>query len=200
MNYASIKKTDIANGVGVRVSLFVSGCTHHCKECFNPETWNFEYGNPFTKEVEEELLEALKPPHIKGLTLLGGEPLEPVNQRGLISFLRKVKERFPHKTIWCYTGYTLERDLWGEEALGKDSRNGKPGKESGEDEGKKSLGKARCEITEEFLGLLDILVDGEFVIEQKDIRLKFRGSSNQRILDMKKSMEERQAVLVEEFL
>lgn len=209
MNYASIKKTDIANGVGVRVSLFVSGCTHHCKECFNPETWNFEYGNPFTKEVEEELLEALKPPHIKGLTLLGGEPLEPVNQRGLISFLRKVKERFPHKTIWCYTGYTLERDLWGEEALGKDSRNGKPGKESGEDEGKKSPGedegkkspgKARCEVTEEFLGLLDILVDGEFMIEQKDIRLKFRGSSNQRILDMKKSMEERRAVLAEEFL
>lgn len=199
MNYASIKKTDIANGVGVRVSLFVSGCTHHCKECFNPETWNFEYGNPFTKEVEEELLEALKPPHIKGLTLLGGEPLEPVNQRGLLPFLRKVKERFPDKTIWCYTGYTLERDLWGEE-LGKDSGNEKPEKDSGEDERKKKPGKARCEVTEEFLRLLDILVDGEFIIEQKDIRLKFRGSANQRILDMKRSMEERRAVLAEEFL
>lgn len=186
MNYASIKKTDIANGVGVRVSLFVSGCTHHCKECFNPETWNFEYGDPFTEEVEEELLEALKPPHISGLTLLGGEPLEPVNQRGLISFLRKVKERFPQKTIWCYTGYTLERDLWGED--------------SGEADGKKRTGKARCEVTEEFLRLLDILVDGEFILEQKNIRLKFRGSANQRILDMKKSMEKRQAVLAEEFL
>lgn len=176
MNYASIKKTDIANGVGVRVSLFVSGCTHHCKECFNPETWNFEYGDPFTKEVEEELLEALKPSHIKGLTLLGGEPLEPVNQRGLIAFLRKVKERFPDKTIWCYTGYTLERDLWGEE------------------------GKAHCEVTDELLGLLDILVDGEFMIEKKDIRLKFRGSSNQRILDVKKSIEEKRAVLATDFL
>lgn len=176
MNYASIKKTDIANGVGVRVSLFVSGCTHHCKECFNPETWNFEYGDPFTKEVEEELLEALKPPHIKGLTLLGGEPLEPVNQRGLIAFLRRVKERFPDKTIWCYTGYTLERDLWEEE------------------------GRAWCEVTEELLGLLDILVDGEFMIEKKDIRLKFRGSSNQRILDMKKSTEEKRAVLATDFL
>lgn len=187
MNYASIKKTDIANGVGVRVSLFVSGCTHHCKECFNPETWNFEYGNPFTKEVEDELLEALKPSYIKGLTLLGGEPMEPVNQRGLLPFLRRVKERFPDKTIWCYTGYTLERDLWGEEIPDGDSPNDK-------------AGKARCEVTEEFLNLLDVLVDGEFVIEKKDIRLKFRGSSNQRILDMKRSMEEKKAVSMGDIL
>lgn len=193
MNYASIKKTDIANGVGVRVSLFVSGCTHHCKECFNPETWNFEYGEPFTKEVEDELLEALEPAHIKGLTLLGGEPMEPVNQRGLMPFLRRVKERFPDKTIWCYTGYTLERDLWGEGPSGKSSEGKDP-------KGQAPEGQARCEVTEEFLGLLDVLVDGEFILGQKDIRLKFRGSSNQRILDMKKSMEERQAVLVPEFL
>ena len=194
MNYASIKKTDIANGVGVRVSLFVSGCTHHCKGCFNPETWNFEYGNPFTEEAEEELLEALKPAHITGLTLLGGEPLEPDNQRELISLLRKVKERFPDKTIWCYTGYTLEQDLWGEEDTGN------VGDGFGESFVEETAGKARCEITEEFLGFLDILVDGEFMMEQKDIRLKFRGSANQRILDMKKSMKERRAVLAEEFL
>lgn len=178
MNYASIKKTDIANGVGVRVSLFVSGCTHHCKECFNPETWNFEYGDPFTEEVEEELLKALEPVHIKGLTLLGGEPMEPDNQRVLVPFLRKVKERFPNKTIWCYTGYTLESDLWG---TAPDTQG--------------RVGRARCEVTEEFLSFLDILVDGEFMIDKKDIRLKFRGSFNQRILDMKESMKEKKAVL-----
>ena len=172
----------------------MSGCTHHCKGCFNPETWNFEYGNPFTEEVEEELLEALKPAHITGLTLLGGEPLEPDNQRELISLLRKVKERFPDKTIWCYTGYTLEQDLWGEEDTGN------VGDGFGESFVEETAGKARCEITEEFLGFLDILVDGEFMMEQKDIRLKFRGSANQRILDMKKSMKERRAVLAEEFL
>lgn len=183
MNYASIKKTDIANGVGVRVSLFVSGCTHHCRECFNPETWNFEYGKPFTKEVEEELLQALSPSHIKGLTLLGGEPMEPDNQRALVPFLRKVKERFPNKSVWCYTGYTLERDLLGTRA-----------------DGSAGSGRARCEVTEEFLNMLDILVDGEFQIDLKDIRLKFRGSSNQRILDMKETMKKRKAVLVEEFL
>lgn len=183
MNYASIKKTDIANGVGVRVSLFVSGCTHHCRECFNPETWNFEYGKPFTKEVEEELLQALSPSHIKGLTLLGGEPMEPDNQRALVPFLRKVKERFPNKSVWCYTGYTLESDLLGTHA-----------------DGSAGAGRARCEVTEEFLNMLDILVDGEFQIDLKDIRLKFRGSSNQRILDMKETMKKRKAVLVEEFL
>ena len=197
MNYAAIKKTDIANGVGVRVSLFVSGCTHHCKECFNPETWNFEYGNPFTKEVEEEVLEALKPPHIAGLSLLGGEPMEPVNQRGLLTFLRRVKERFPEKTIWCYTGYTLEWDLWGEEGGGNPEEASEIGSEA--DSGNGKAGKAHCEVTEEFLGLLDVLVDGEFIIGQKDIRLKFRGSANQRILDMKKTMEMRRAVLLEKF-
>lgn len=183
MHYGVIKKTDIANGVGVRVSLFVSGCTHHCKECFNPETWNFEYGEVFTEEVEEELLKALDADFIQGLTLLGGEPMEPENQRALVPFLRKVKERFPNKTIWCYTGYTLESDLWGSipDDLGR-------------------TGRARCEVTDEFLSLLDILVDGEFVMEKKDIRLKFRGSSNQRILDMKSTLKEKKAVLEEEFV
>ncbi len=174
MNYGEIKKTDIANGTGVRVSLFVSGCTHHCKGCFNPETWNFEYGKPFTQEVEEELLTALAPAHINGLTLLGGEPMEPRNQRVLVPFLRKVKEEFPHKTIWCYTGYTLEQDLLGD-------------------------GRATCEVTDEFLACLDVLVDGEFELDKKDIRLKFRGSSNQRILDVPASLKAGVAVWVEEF-
>lgn len=181
MYYASIKKTDIANGVGVRVSLFVSGCTHHCRECFNPETWNFEYGKPFTREVEDELLEALSPSHIKGLTLLGGEPFEPANQRALLPFVRRVKERFPKKTIWCYTGYTLESDLLGVCA-----------DEAGR------VGCARCEATDRLLALLDILVDGEFRIDLKDIRLRFRGSSNQRILDMKETLKRKQAVLAGE--
>ena len=183
MNYAEIKKTDIANGDGVRVTLFVSGCTHHCKECFNPETWNFEYGKPFTQETQEELLEALKPSYIKGLTLLGGEPMEPANQKALVPFLQKVKMQFPNKTIWCYTGYTLESDLLGSAA-----------------DAKGRVGRARCEVTEELLSMLDILVDGEFQIDKKDIRLKFRGSSNQRILNMKETIQRQTAVLAQEFI
>lgn len=183
MNYGEIKKTDIANGTGVRVSLFVSGCTHHCKGCFNPETWNFEYGNPFTKEVEEELLRALAPTHICGLTLLGGEPMEPVNQKALVPFLKKVKEQFPNKTIWCYTGYTLERDLLGncEDDLGR-------------------CGRAKCEVTDVFLSYLDVLVDGKFEIDKKDIRLKFRGSSNQRIIDVKASLKAGKTVMIDELM
>lgn len=176
MYYGSVKKTDIANGVGVRVTLFVSGCTHHCKECFNPETWNFQYGNLFTKEVEEEIIEALKPSFVKGLTLLGGEPLEPQNQEALLPFVKRVKELYPDKNIWCYTGYTLEHDL----LPGSDSR-------------------AYCVYTDEILRYIDVLVDGEFKIEKKDIRLKFRGSSNQRILDLQKSLQENRAVWLAEF-
>lgn len=182
MNYGEIKKTDIANGPGVRVSLFVSGCTHHCKGCFNPETWNFEYGKPFTKMVEDELLDALAPAHISGLTLLGGEPMEPSNQQALVPFLRRVKDRFPYKTIWCYTGYRLEADLLG----------------TCEDESGRS-GRARCEVTDEFLSYLDVLVDGEFILDKKDIRLKFRGSSNQRIMDVQASLQNGKAVMIEEF-
>ena len=176
MNYGLIKKTDIADGVGVRVSLFVSGCTHHCKGCFNPETWNFEYGKPFTRETEDEIIEALKPGFVKGLTLLGGEPLEPQNQTVLLPFLEKVKVIYPDKNIWCYTGYTLEKDL----LFGAKSR-------------------ARCEATDALLKFIDVLVDGEFQIDKKDIRLKFRGSSNQRILDLPKSLAAKKAVWVAEF-
>ena len=171
MNYANIKKYDIANGIGVRVSLFVSGCTHHCKNCFNQETWDFLYGKEFTKDVEDEIINALKPSHIKGLTLLGGEPFEPRNQRGLINFLRRVKEELPNKDIWAYSGYTLDTDLL--------------------------TGKARCEVTDEMLSYLDVLVDGEFVERLKDITLKFRGSSNQRLIDMKKTLQKNEIVLLD---
>ncbi len=161
MNYSEIKTYDIANGLGVRTSLFVSGCTHHCKGCFNPDTWDFNYGKPFTKEIMEEVLNSCKPEYISGLTLLGGEPMEVENQRGLIELLREFKSRYPKKNIWVFTGYTLESDL-----LDKN-------------------GKARCELTDEILSLVDIMVDGEFILEKKDITLEFRGSSNQRILDLR---------------
>lgn len=164
MYYGEIKKTDIANGEGVRVSLFVSGCTHRCEGCFNPETWNFCYGREFTQETKKELLNALSPDFINGLTLLGGEPFEPQNQRALVPFLKKVRERYPHKNIWCYTGYLFDEELL------KDSR-------------------ARCEVTDEMLSMIDVLVDGEFRQELKNITLKFRGSENQRIINVKKSLE-----------
>ena len=163
MNYAKINKNDIANGIGVRVTLFVSGCTHFCKGCFNSEAWDFNYGQPFTTEVEEELLEALAPSWIDGLTLLGGEPMEPQNQRALLPFLKRIKEMYPQKTIWCFSGYTLEDELL------KDSR-------------------ARCEVTDEMLSLIDVLVDGEFVEELMDISLRFKGSSNQRLIDLKPTL------------
>ncbi len=165
MNIAEIKKTDIANGEGVRVSLFVSGCTRHCKNCFNSVAWDFSYGRPFDEALQEEVLTALSPDYIAGLSLLGGEPFEPANQRGLLPFVKKFRERFPQKTVWCYTGYTLG-------------------------EGKMREPQANCEATGELLSLLDILVDGPFVEELKDIRLKFRGSSNQRVIDLKKTRKE----------
>lgn len=174
MNYGEIKKTDIANGEGVRVSLFVSGCTHHCPGCFNSETWDFGFGKKFTRETEHELLELLKPSYIAGLSLLGGEPMEPENQRALLPFLHRVKEAYPKKTIWCYTGYLFDRELQGQ-------------------------GRAVCEATEELLSLLDVLVDGEFVQEKKNISLRFRGSENQRIIDVKKSLENGKTVQIFEF-
>lgn len=170
MNYANIKYNDIANGEGVRTSLFVSGCTHHCPHCFNPETWDFNYGNELTEEVENKILESLKPNHINGLTLLGGEPMEPANQKGLLSLVKKVKELLPNKTIWCYTGYLFDEELL------KTSR-------------------ARCPWTDELLSYIDILVDGEFKIDFKDITLRFKGSSNQRIIDVKKSLAEHKVIL-----
>lgn len=164
MNYGEIKKCDIANGLGIRVSLFVSGCEHHCKNCFNYMTWDYNYGKPFTKETEEEIIEALKPSYINGLTLIGGEPFEPQNQRDLLPFVKRVRELLPEKSIWCYTGFVLETELLG------DSR-------------------ARCEVTDELLSNIDVLVDGRFVEELKNITLKFRGSSNQRVIDIKKTLQ-----------
>ena len=164
MNYAEIKTCDIANGEGVRVSLFVSGCTHHCKNCFNKETWSFDYGKPFTDETEDYIIKELKPGYIDGLTLLGGEPFEPQNQRALLPFLRRVRELYPNKNIWCYTGYLFDKELLNES-------------------------RARCEATDEMLSLIDVLVDGEFVQELYNISLQFRGSSNQRIIDVPKSLE-----------
>ena len=162
MNYCNIKRRDIADGIGVRVTLFVSGCTHHCKGCFQPETWDFAYGQPFDEAAEETIFAELGQPFVNGLTLLGGEPFEPDNQRGLLPLLREVKERFPDKTVWAYSGYTWE-ELTGSS-------------------------RARCEATDEMLSLLDVLVDGEFVEELRDITLRFRGSSNQRLLDVPKSL------------
>lgn len=165
MNYCRIKKTDIADGPGVRVTLFVSGCTHHCPGCFQPETWDFSYGALFDETTEEELMEALAPDYIAGLTLLGGEPLEPENQRALLPLLRRVRQQLPGKTIWSYTGYLFE-ELTGQQ----------PG-----------TGRARCEVTDELLSLIDVLVDGEFVQELRNISLRFRGSENQRLIDVKRS-------------
>ena len=164
MNYATIKTHDVANGPGVRVSLFVSGCTHRCKGCFNREAWDFCYGEPYTPAVEERIIHARKPEYITGLTLLGGEPFEPQNQRELVKLLRRVRRELPEKTIWSFTGYTLETDLLTD-------RLGVP------------------EITREMLEYLDVLVDGEFVLEKKDITLQFRGSSNQRLIDVPKTLE-----------
>lgn len=160
MNYGEIKYCDIANGEGVRVSLFVSGCSHCCKDCFNPETWDKHYGKPFTKSAWEQIFAATKS-FVNGLTLLGGEPCEPYNQRELIPFLWEYRKRFPDKNIWCYTGYTYE------EMTGSS--------------------RANIECTDEFLSLIDILVDGPFVAELKNIGLIFRGSSNQRIIDIKQT-------------
>ena len=164
MNYAEIKSFDIANGLGVRVSLFVSGCTHHCKNCFNSIAWDFNYGKEFTKEVEDSIIAKLNNPNISGLTLLGGEPMEPVNQMGLIDFLRRVKKEVPNKNIWCFTGFLLDYEL---------------------------LGKSRAvtPYTKELLSYIDVLVDGRFVEELKDITLKFRGSKNQRIIDLPKTLQ-----------
>ena len=162
MNYGTIKPTDIANGEGVRVSLFVSGCTHHCPGCFNYVTWDFNYGKPFTKETEDEILNLLSRNYIDGLSLLGGEPMEPCNQRCLVNLVDRFKEKYPNKTLWIYSGYTYDEDLI-------------PG------------GKAYCEVTDRILDQCDVMVDGEFIESLKDISLKFRGSSNQRILNIRET-------------
>ncbi len=172
MYYGNIKNCDIADGEGVRVTLFVSGCTNKCKGCFQPETWDFCYGQPFTEETEEEILSMLKPDYINGLTLLGGDPFEPENQRALLPFVKRVREAYPQKNIWAYTGFTY-------------------------DELKKDGSHPRCEVTDELLSQIDILVDGRFVEEFKDITLKFRGSRNQRILDLNETRKEGRAIFWE---
>ena len=172
MNYATIKWTDIANGEGVRISLFVSGCTHRCKNCFNEVAWDFSYGEPFDEAVQNKILSELNSDFIAGLSLLGGEPLEPQNQLALYPFIKRVKQLFPNKTIWCYTGFVFD------EALGdlKEKHKNTP-------------------CTKDLIAMCDVLVDGPFVEELKDIRLKFRGSSNQRVIDVKKTLENKRCVL-----
>ena len=171
MNYCELKKFDIANGLGVRTVLFVSGCTNHCEECFQPQTWDFSYGQPFTKATEDEIIESCKPYYVNGLTLLGGEPFEPSNQRALVPFLHRFREACPDKNVWCFTGFTLDQELWQEGS------------------------HPRCEVTDEMLSLIDVLVDGRYVKALKDISLRFRGSSNQRLIDMKKTLNEGKIVL-----
>ncbi len=170
MYYGEIKNCDIANGIGVRVSLFVSGCTNHCEHCFQPQTWDFSYGQPFTSQTEEYLLKLLSPSHINGLTLLGGEPFEPENQRALYPFLLRVRQQYPQKTIWAFSGFTLEELL-------------------------KEGSHPHCEVTEKILSLIDVLVDGRFVEALKDISLRFRGSKNQRVIDLNQSRKSGKIVL-----
>lgn len=169
MNYADIKKVDIANGTGVRVSLFVSGCTHHCKGCFNEEAWDFNYGTKYDEKAEQKIMNELNHSYVSGLTLLGGEPLEQSNQKELVPLVKKVKEKFPDKSIWCYTGYTFEKDI-----LENMYKN--------------------WETTPELLKYIDVLVDGEFEEENKKVGLRFKGSTNQRILDVKESLKNQKAI------
>ena len=164
MYYGKIRERDIANGEGVRVSLFVSGCRLHCKNCFQPETWDFCFGEPFTEETEQYIIDSLSKPYIRGLTVLGGEPMEPENQQVLVGLLRDVRRIYPQKDIWVYTGYTLER-------LRREGEH------------------CRCDVTDEMLSYIDVLVDGQFVDELRDISLQFRGSSNQRIIRLRPEKE-----------
>ena len=164
MNYATIKELDVAHGTGVRVSLFVSGCTHHCPECFNSEAWDFNYGSEYTEETEEKIMKLLSRGYIEGFSLLGGEPFEPCNQRVLVKLLEKIKKTYPEKTVWCYTGYLYDEEL-------------------------KKESRARCEVTDRMLDMIDVLVDGRFVVEKKNLNLLFRGSSNQRVIDLNKTRE-----------
>jgi len=172
MNYGNIKTNDIANGIGVRTSLFVSGCTHHCKGCFNPETWDFNYGEKFTKATEDKIILSLKPDFVRGLTVLGGEPFEKANQKALLPFIKRVKEELPDKDIWFFSGYLFE------ELTGKIKNE-----------------CCRTEYTDELLSLIDVLVDGEFVEEKKNISLQFRGSENQRLIDLRKTLKQGEIIL-----
>lgn len=172
MNYADIKQFDVANGPGIRVSLFVSGCTHHCKGCFNEVAWDFNYGTPFTEQSIEQIISYLAPKHVAGLTILGGEPFEFANQKGLLPLVREVKKRYPEKSLWCFSGYRFDEDIVGRMC-----------QEHNE--------------TKELLSYIDILVDGKFELEKKNLGLRFRGSSNQRIIKVRESLETGQVVLWE---
>ena len=174
MHYCQIKTCDIANGIGIRTTLFVSGCTNHCEECFQPETWDFSYGEPFTAETENAIIESVRPYYVNGLTLLGGEPFEPKNQPTLVGFLRRFRRECPDKTVWCFTGFRLDDELLREGAY------------------------PRTPWTDEMLSLIDVLVDGRFVRALKDISLRFRGSSNQRVIDLARTRETGEIILWEE--
>ncbi len=175
MYFADIKKVDIANGPGVRVSLFVSGCTHHCKGCFNEEAWDFKYGKEFTELEEDEIINLISPNYIEGITFLGGEPFEYINQQGILKIVKRIKREFPNKTIWCYSGYTFDKDIL----------------------------ENMCKIykeTRELLSYIDVIVDGKFILEKKNIKLKFRGSENQRIIDVKESLAKNKVILVDKYM
>ena len=173
MYYGNLKKCDIANGIGVRVTLFVSGCTNHCPDCSQPQTWDFHFGRPFTADTEREIFAELDKPYVNGLTVLGGEPFEPENQRDLLPLLQEVRRRYPDKSIWCFTGFRLEDELL---------RDGS---------------HPRCQVTDRLLSCIDVLVDGRFVAAEKDISLQFRGSRNQRVLDLPKTLAAGQPVIWE---
>ena len=169
MNYASIKSCDIANGPGVRVSLFVSGCTHHCKDCFNPEAWDFDYGEPFDRAVMERIVTMMQPQYIRGITYLGGEPFDARNQAGLLELTRMLRARMPEKSIWAFTGYVYGGNL-----------------------------PIVPDVTDELLSALDVLVDGPFIAERKNLSLRFRGSENQRLIDMPQTLKTGAVVLWDE--
>lgn len=173
MNYADIKQYDVANGIGIRVSLFVSGCNHHCKNCFNQEAWDFNYGKLFTEENIQEILSYLDKPYIAGLSLLGGEPLEHKNQIGLLPLLKRVKETYPNKSIWCYSGFTFDQEILGEMY-------------------------PKWEVTKELLTYIDVIVDGKFQEELKNLNLRFKGSENQRIIQVQQSIKAEEIILWEE--
>ncbi len=175
MYYADIKKYDVANGPGIRISLFVSGCTHHCKGCFNEAAWDFTYGNKFTKKEEQEIIDYLKNDFVSGITVLGGEPFEYVNQKGILPLLKRIKNEYPNKSIWVFSGYLFDKDI--NERMTKEQS-----------------------VTGELLNYIDVIVDGKFEIENKNLGLKFRGSSNQRIINVKKSLNQKKVVLMEEFM
>ncbi len=172
MKYATIKWTDIANGEGVRISLFVSGCTHHCKNCFNQVAWDFNYGDDFGVDVQNKIIKELSSNYIAGISLLGGEPLEPQNQEALLPFIRRIRAIYPKKTIWCYTGFVLDEETGALKEIHKNTP-----------------------VTKTLISMFDVLVDGAYVEELKDIRLKFRGSSNQRVIDVQKTLQNGKVVL-----